>query len=78
MKISVKHNTWGNYNCYIGATNVNKFPNEIDAYFWITEAFLSGEYTISENSDFTHMDVIRFLVRNSECFELEKNNGIHK
>ena len=71
MKISVRHNVWGNWNCYIGSTQVDKFGERIDAMLWLANTFLTGNYTVSDKSYITMSDLQLWLVDHIDCIELK-------
>lgn len=49
--IKAMRNIWGNWNCYVGTRQVEKFDEEWDAQRWLNEQMATGNYTLSDKSE---------------------------
>jgi hypothetical protein len=56
-KISVKHNIWGNYACFIGKERVATFGEYYDAMTWLLENLDTELHVLSDKSYITKEDV---------------------
>lgn len=60
-KIAVRHNTWGNWACFIGTQRVESFGEPFDAKMWLIEQLDTGLFVLSDTSYITQEDVLSFV-----------------
>jgi hypothetical protein len=60
-KISVRHNIWGNYVCFIGKERVATFGERYDAMYWLLENLDTCLYVLSASSYITQDDIESYV-----------------
>lgn len=55
--ISVRHNVWGNYLCFVGTKRVAMYGDKFDATYWLIEQMLNGSYKLSVSSCVSQHDI---------------------